>query len=67
MADTRLLQRGTKPVPRPHSPAPGPAPRIAKVRKVPYWRGARRIYFEHWVAAAMVALAFANAVRLLAQ
>jgi hypothetical protein len=63
MADTRLLERGAKPVPRAHSPAP----RIAKIRNVPYWRRARRIYFEHWMVGAMVVLAFANAVRLLAQ
>ena len=63
MADTRLLERGAKPVPRAHSPAL----RIAKVRKVPYWRRARRIYFEYWIAGAIVVLAFANVVRLLAQ
>jgi hypothetical protein len=63
MADTRLLQRGAKPVPRTHSPAP----RVAKLREVPYLRRATRSYVEHWVAGAIIVLAFANAVRLLAQ
>ena len=34
-------------------------------RPFPYWRRAKRIYVEHWIAAAILILAFANAARLL--
>ena len=62
MAETRLRERPATPaLRRPRSP-----PTVPVLRKVPYWRRARRIYIEHWVAGAIVALAFANAARLLA-
>ena len=62
MAETRLRERTAKPALR----RPRPPPPVPLVRKVPYWRRARRLYIEHWVAGAIVALAFANAARHLA-
>jgi hypothetical protein len=62
MAEARLRERRATPVVR----HPRPPPPVRLLRRIPYWRRARRIYIEHWVAGAIVALAFANAARHLA-
>jgi hypothetical protein len=51
---------------RPLRRAPRPGPPQPMFRSFPYWRRAKRIYVEHWIAAAILILAFANAARLLA-
>ena len=61
-AETGLKTRRAEPALR----APRTSPSVPMVRKLPYWRRGRRVHLEHWVAGAIVALAFANAVRLLA-
>jgi hypothetical protein len=61
MARTRLRERTAEPAPRPS----GTPPPVRLVRKFPYWRRRKRVHIEHWVAGAIIALAYANAVRLL--
>jgi hypothetical protein len=61
MAETRLRERTVEPASRPRHTSPPVRP----IRKIPYWRRRKRILIEHWVAGAIVALAYANAVRLL--
>ena len=66
MARSGLNQRRhgriDEPAPRP----PHPHPSVPMVRKFLYWRRVPRLRAEHLLMAAMVALAVANAVRLLA-
>jgi hypothetical protein len=51
---------------RPMRTAPRPLPPDPMFRPFPYWRRAKRMYLEHWIAVAILILAFANAARLLA-
>jgi len=46
-------------------PPPPWSPPIPMFREFPYWRRTKRILVEHWIAAAILLLAFANAARLL--
>jgi hypothetical protein len=66
MPEASLKERGAKPVPKP-APRPfRPSPHVLVGRRFPFWPRSKRIHLEHWIAAAIVALAFANAARLLA-
>jgi hypothetical protein len=65
MPETELEERRLKPAARPPRP-PHPSPPVPMFREFPWLRRAKRLYPEHWLAAAILLLAFANAVRLLA-
>jgi hypothetical protein len=62
MAEPSLRERTLKPA----SPPVRPPPPVPMIRRVPHWRRSGRVHIEHWIAGAIVVVAFANAVRLLA-
>lgn len=66
MDETRLHERTVTPAAKPGLRPPRPEPPIPMFREFPWWRHAKRFHVEHWVAGAIVLVAFANAVRLLA-
>lgn len=61
MLETDLEEPRVRPAQRP----PRARPPVPMFREFPYWRRARRIHLEHWVAAAIMLIAFANAARIL--
>jgi hypothetical protein len=61
MLNFDLREPRVKPGQRP----PRPSPPMPMFREFPFWRRIKRVHPEHWLAAGIVLIAFANAARAL--
>ncbi|HYD25961.1 MAG TPA: hypothetical protein VEB68_14325 [Croceibacterium sp.] len=63
MTEVHLKERESLAARRPYR---GPRPKASGTPRIVYWRRVQRVHGEHWLIAALLLAAFANAVRLLA-